>query len=246
MILQVNPSSSSFAGTVDGENDRSFADASPNAAPNRAGVAGGESITVILAEDRANIREAFGAYFPPQDGIKVVGQAADCRQVLGLVENLRPDVVVIAMRMALRIGIETIRRLLKTRWGSELLILLPNRECPFVQHVAVAGASGYLTEQDSSQVMAARIRQVRAGSKGGFSPRVKSEIANVKESTRLTPREQETLKMIAEGCTNKAIASEMAISIKTVEKHRQHLMDKLAIHETATLTRYALYVGLVH
>ncbi len=207
----------------------------------------GEPVTVLLADDRSNLRQAFGTYFRPDDGIAVIGDAADDGDVLGKAEKLRPHVVVIAMRMALRIGLETLGRMLKTRCGSELIVLLPHRECPFVNHVTVAGAAGYLTEQDTSELMAAVIRKVRGKSKA--NPRGFSRHAGTvptKDATSLTTREQEVLKMIAEGRTNKAIAADICISIKTVEKHRQHVMDKLGIHETATLTRYALYAGYLY
>lgn len=223
----------------------SVPDSSSKVPLNQAKAAAGGAVTVLLADERADIRESFAAHFPPEDGIRLVGEATKSGEVLGLVERLRPHVVVIAMRMAVRLGVETVRHILRMRWSSEVLILLPNRGCPFVRHFAVAGASGYLTQEDTADVVAEKIRQARA--KPQATDRLQSsKFTSATETMRLTSREEETLRMIAEGCTNKGMASEMGISIKTIEKHRQHLMDKLGIHETATLTRYALYVGLVH
>ncbi|MDP3070748.1 MAG: response regulator transcription factor [Opitutaceae bacterium] len=208
-----------------------------------------------MAEERAAVRQAFCANCSADEGVAVVGQAADSSHVLGSVERLRPDVVVMAMRMALRLGLETLRRTLKARWGADLLVLLPNRECPFVTHVAAAGAAGYVSERDPSGLMVAAIRQVHGNHDGcpcGFGrpqgtprPSINRDPAGGKETTHLTARERETLRLIAEGNANKQIAAKFGLSIKTIEKHRQNLMDKLGIHETATLTRYALYTGIV-
>lgn len=259
MILRENQSSSSPFGTeFVGDDDSAPGYASPNATSDRTSKSSkpsGKTVTVLLAEERPLIRQAFGTLFRPTDGIAVVGQTSESGHVFAMVEKLRPDVVVIAVRMALRIGLETIRRIVKSRWGSELLILLPTRQSPFVRHLAVAGGAGYLTEQDSSELLVTAIRKARQKSEsfhhGGRLPielpalARSGKIETAKDVTRLTQREQEALQMIAEGNTNKAMAAEMCISIKTVEKHRQNLMNKLGFHETASLTRYALYVGLV-
>lgn len=252
MILKENQNSSSAFGTefFGGDDLSVCVAAAPDVAearPRKSTRVAGEPITILLAEDRTNIRQAFGTYFRSDDGIVVVGQASDDGAVLEMAERLRPHVVVIAMRMALRLGLETLGRILRTRWGSELMVLLPHRDCPFVNHVTVAGAAGYLTEQDTSDLMAAAIRKACAKARGGARGFDRhADATPPKDATSLTKREQEALRMIAEGRTNKAIAAEMCISIKTVEKHRQHVMDKLGIHETATLTRYALYAGFVY
>ncbi|MBL9187860.1 MAG: response regulator transcription factor [Opitutaceae bacterium] len=215
----------------------------------------GDPVTVLLAEERATVRRAFCANFRPADGIVVVGQADDSSQVLGSVERLQPDVVVIAVKMALRLGLETLSRTLKARWGSDLVVLLPNRESPFVMHVAASGAAGYLSEQDSAGQMTATICQAHDHADGrrcgvgrlqGTSRLfLTDDPACGKETMHLSTREREVLHWVAEGNANKQIAARLSLSIKTIEKHRQNLMDKLGIHETATLTRYALYAGIV-
>ena len=124
----------------------------------------------------------------------------------------------------------------------------------YIEHMTQVGASGYLIKQTSAHLLARGIRTLHDG--GTFySPGVAKHLrANYrpgngklskKDMSRLTPREREVLQLVAEGKANKQIASELKISIKTVEKHRQALMDKLSIHETAGLTRYAIAAGLI-
>ncbi len=212
-------------------------------------------VTVLLAEERNIVREGIGALLGPAAGIAVVGQAADSSQMFELAARLRPDFVIMAVRMALRLGLETVRGVLHSRCGSGLLVLLPHRDCPLIGHIGVAGVAGYLTEEDSAERMANAIRELprcneiaSPAASWRETTRFSSgegTAAAGKEITRLTARECEALQLIAEGNANKQIAGKLSISIKTVEKHRQNLMDKLGIHETATLTRYALFSGIV-
>ncbi len=215
----------------------------------------GKSITVLLAEERTIVRQGIDALLAVKEDITVVGQATDFRQAFALAEKLRPDVVIIAISMALRTGLEALRRIFETRYGSRLLVLVPhNGNNSFAAHVAASGAAGCLTEQAGSQLLATAVREVHGrnqffGPGGGRPaesqpPARQRGAAPEKAITRLTSRECEVLQLIAEGNANKQTASRLSISVKTVEKHRQHLMDKLGIHETATLTRYAVYAGI--
>jgi DNA-binding NarL/FixJ family response regulator len=212
-----------------------------------------KGITVLLAEERMIVRQGLDALLAPKKDITVIGQAADCQRVFELADELRPDVVIIALGMALRNGLESLRRILESRCGAGVIVLLPHHgHDALAAHVAAAGAAGCLTEQTSAQLLATAVRKVHAtnqsvrqGVPGLAEPAASRRgAAAVKDRTHLTAREREVLQLIAEGNANKQTASKLCISIKTVEKHRQHLMDKLNLHETASLTRYAVYAGI--
>ncbi len=213
-------------------------------------------ITVLLAEERTIIRQGIGALLDRQDNIAVVGQAPSYEQVAQMAEELRPDVVIIAFNMALRNGVEAIRRLLGNLCGARMLVLVPqDNNNAFGDHIAASGAAGYLSEEANSQVLESAVREVHESNHfypSGGSHRLESlqpsspQFQGLRDRcvAQLTSRELEVLQLIAEGNANKNTAAKLGISIKTVEKHRQSLMDKLRIHDTATLTRYALYAGI--
>lgn len=214
----------------------------------------GTPITVLLAEERTMIRQGMDAILDRSDNIAVVGQAPDFHQLSQLAEKLRPNVVIMAFSMALKNGLETVRRLLGDLCGARVLVLVPHNDDAFGDYIAASGASGYLSEESCSRLLATAVREVHEKNKFfpcGINRRASIQFPSPhrragreKDTTQLTTREAEVLQLIAEGNANKQTASKLGISIKTVEKHRQHLMDKLRIHETATLTRYALYAGI--
>ncbi len=215
----------------------------------------GKGITVLLVEDRTLVRQGINALLAPKHDITVIGQVSDCRQAFALAEKMRPDVVIIALGLALRNGLESLRRILEASCGTRVLVLLPhNDNNVLVEHVAITGVAGCLTEQAGSRLLATAVRAVHEKIRffsRGVAPRASAPPPSrhrytgpVKNCTRLTTRELEVLQLIAEGYANKQTASKLGISIKTVEKHRQHMMNKLGIHETATLTRYAVYAGI--
>ena len=140
--------------------------------------------------------------------------------------------------------------------ATKVLILSAHSDDAYVEEVTALGATGYLIKQTSAQFLSAAIREVHQG-KTFFSPAIAKQMGNhyqkspglagwlKKQSDRLSTRETEVLQLIAEGTANKQIAVELNISIKTVEKHRQSLMEKLSIHDTAGLTRYAIAAGVI-
>jgi len=152
--------------------------------------------------------------------------------------------------------LEATRQILKAVPGTRVLILSAHSDDAYVEQVIALGAAGYLIKQTSAHVLSRAIRQVQAG-RTFFSPAIAKRLQHrdpkpplragqLKRPTgRLSSREIEVLQMIAEGEANKQVAAELGISIKTVEKHRQRLMEKLNIHDTAGLTRYAIAVGII-
>ena len=188
--------------------------------------------------------------------IAVVGEAETGRQAVALARKLRPAVVVMDIAMPLLNGLEATRQILKAVPAARVLILSAHSDDAYVEQVIAMGAAGYLIKQTSARVLSRAIRAVHAG-RAYFSPAIAKRLdqRDQKSSTRagqlkrriarLSSREAEVLQLIAEGGANKQIAAELGISIKTVEKHRDQLMSKLNIHDTAGLTRYAISAGII-
>ena len=213
-------------------------------------------IDVLLADDHRVVREGLRSLLEAEGDIKVVGQAENGREAVRLAKKLSPSVIVMDIAMPLLNGLEATRQILKHNPSAKIIILSAHSDDEYVKQVVKLGASGYLIKQTSSEVLGRAIREVYKGKKF-FSPSIlkRSEALHPvthdrtgilkKKNVNLTSREMEALQLIAEGHANKQIASELEISIKTVEKHRQHLMEKLNIHDTAGLTRYAIAQGII-
>src|SRR5208337_4206451 len=213
-------------------------------------------ITVLLAEDHTIVREGFRKMLDLESDLQVVGEAQDGRQAVAMVGKLRPAVVLMDIAMPLLNGLEATRQILTAFPKTKVLILSAHSDPEYVEQVVKAGAIGYLVKQSSGDVLGKAIRELHNG-KTFFTPSIAKHLKDEyqkatdgiglrkKNSNVLTSREAELLQLIAEGHANKQIASELSISIKTVEKHRQHLMEKLNIHDIAGLTRFAVAAGII-
>jgi DNA-binding NarL/FixJ family response regulator len=213
-------------------------------------------ITVLLAEDHTIVREGFRRMLEFEDDIEVVGEARDGRQAVALVTRLQPEVVLMDIAMPLLNGLEATRQLLKAVPGTKVLMLSAHNDDAYVQTATEAGAMGFLLKQTSAHDVCRAVREVHQG-KRFFSPAVSRRLnrldppqpgrraSHQQKAALLTSREMEVLQLIAEGKANKQTAEELGISTKTVEKHREHLMEKLDIHDTAGLTRYAIEAGII-
>lgn len=213
-------------------------------------------ITVLLADDHLIVREGLRNILGAENDIKVVGEASTGRQAVEIAKKNHPAVVVMDIAMPLLNGIEATRQLLDAVPGTKVLILSAHGDDAYVEKAAAVGASGFLLKQTSAHVLSDAIREIDKGNTY-FSPSVAKRLRRKHRidldrkgqsktaEVHLTPREMEVLQLIAEGEANKQIAAELDISIKTVEKHRDHLMQKLDIHDTAGLTRYAIAEGII-
>jgi len=215
-----------------------------------------KKITVLLAEDHTIVREGFRKMLEMENDLQVVGEAQDGRQAVALAKKLRPAVVLMDIAMPLLNGLEATRQVLKTLPTTKVLILSAHSDDAYVKNATESGAVGFLLKQTSSHVVCEAIREVQKG-KTFFSPTVARRLHQLdgksldragrsqSRNTRLTSREMEVLQLIAEGKANKETAAELGISIKTVEKHREKVMGKLDVHDTAGLTRYAISAGII-
>jgi DNA-binding NarL/FixJ family response regulator len=213
-------------------------------------------ITVLLAEDHTIVREGLRKLLELEKDLQIVGEAADGRAAVALVKKLRPAVVLMDIAMPLLNGLEATRQIRKDFPSTRVLILSAHSHAAFIDQAIEFGAAGFLLKQTSPAVLATAIREVQKGSTF-FSPAIGSETPVrdqpspkvgkpfKKKNNRLSPREMEVLQLIAEGQPNKQVAAELGVSFKTVDKHRQHLMGKLNIHDVAGLTRYALAEGII-
>ena len=213
-------------------------------------------ISVLLADDHTVIREGLRVLLEATGEVKVVGEAETGRQAVAMARKLNPDVVVLDVAMPLLNGLEATRQILRDVPNTKVLILSSYSDDEYVHQLIEAGAIGYLVKQTAAQDL---MKAIREASKGNafFSPAISKRLleqyreacvsgATIKRNvSSLTSREMEVLQLIAEGYANKQIADELSISVKTVEKHRQQLMEKLNLHDVASLTRYAVSKGIV-
>jgi len=215
-----------------------------------------QKITVLLADDHTIVRRGLRSLLQTENDIEVVAEAETGRQAVQLATALKPDVVLMDIAMPMLNGLEATRQILKQLPATRVLILSSYNDDEYVHELTEAGGAGYLLKQaDFSDV----VRAIREAKKGNafYSPAISRRLTDRyretivggvlvrKRTDLLTSREIEVLQLIAEGESNKQIAAELGISVKTVERHRQRLMDKLAIHDIAGLTRYAISRGLV-
>jgi DNA-binding NarL/FixJ family response regulator len=215
-----------------------------------------KKITVMLAEDHSVVRQGLCALLNADGNFTIVGEARTGREAVEMAAARNPAVILMDIAMPVLNGLEATRQILANNPDAKVLILSAHSDDVYVQRMNEAGAVGFLEKQTSAEILTKAIRTVAQGGTY-FSPsiakRMHDDTGQARDrdgllkanGRRLTSRESEVLQLVAEGAANKQVASGLGISIKTVEKHRQHLMDKLKIHDTAGLTRYAIAAGVI-
>jgi DNA-binding NarL/FixJ family response regulator len=214
-----------------------------------------KQISVLIVDDHQMMRDALVNILERHKDIKVVGQASDGREGAEIAEKLKPDVVTLDVAMPNLNGLDAARHIRRKSATTRIIMLTAYEDDLYIQHALEAGVDGYVTKHSAAETLAKAVREVAKGDKA-YSPNVKRRIPQYeksdggrkllrRKSDTLTAREIEVLQLIAEGNANKQTADKLGISIKTVEKHRQAVMNKLHIHDTAGLTRYAISAGMV-
>jgi DNA-binding NarL/FixJ family response regulator len=213
-----------------------------------------KSITVLLSDDHAMVRDGLRLLLQATEDIQVVGEAENGHQAVAAAQRLRPDVVLLDLAMPLLNGVEATRQIRMTVPSAKVLILSCYRDDQHVHQAIEAGAAGYVLKAGGGTDLLSAIREVHRGN-AFFSPLISKCLLERSRGTdspsramstaKLTPRQMEILQLIAEGYATKQIAALLSIAKKTVEMHREALMDRLEIRKIAALTRYAVSRGVV-
>jgi DNA-binding NarL/FixJ family response regulator len=211
------------------------------------------NVKVLIADDHASFREGLRSLFEKEQGIAIVGEAANGNEAVELARNLHPDVVLMDITMPGLNGIEATRRIVAQREATRVLAFSMESDRRFIVEVIEAGASGYVLKEVRFQELVTAVRAVARG-ENYFSPEIaeliiRDYLKRIPEGlplthNSLTPREREMLQLIADGRNTKEIAAQYDISIKTVEVHRHNIMNKLGLYSVAELTKYAVREGL--
>lgn len=210
-------------------------------------------IRVLVVDDHAILRDGIHALLALHDDIEVVGEAADGREAIEKARQLAPDVVLIDIVMPLMDGLEACRRIRKENPKTRILVLTQYDNKEYVSSAVKAGAAGCISKRAVASELVSAIRVVHGGDYFLYPSIAKmlvedylQRMGEAEEDTydRLTAREREVLKLVAEGHTNRGIAELLLISVKTVVGHRTSLMEKLDIHNRTELVKYAIRKGL--
>ncbi|HXM40268.1 MAG TPA: response regulator transcription factor [Bryobacteraceae bacterium] len=209
-----------------------------------------EKIHILLADDHAVVRQGFKMILAAQPDMEIVGEAGNGREALDLAGQLQPDVIVMDVAMPELNGIEATRRVADVSPRTRVLALSMHKDSVYVREILRAGARGYLLKDSISSDLLAAVRAIARG-EGYLSPGVSDAVLNdyrrhvTDPIDLLTSREREVLQMIAEGKTNKDIATVLNLSVYTVDAHRGRIMEKLNVHSVTDLVRFAVRCGLV-
>lgn len=207
-------------------------------------------IRILLVDDHSVVRQGFKMILAAQPDMDVVGEAANGREAIDVAQQLRPDVVVMDVAMPELNGIEATRRLAAVAPQTRVLALSMHKDSTYVREILRAGARGYLLKDSIDADLLAAVRAISRG-EGYLCPAVSDAVLDDyrKQVTDpidlLTSREREVLQMIAEGKTNKEIATILNLSVYTVDAHRGRVMEKLNMHTTGELVRFAMRKGLI-
>jgi len=207
-------------------------------------------IRILLADDHAVVRQGFKMILGAQPDMEIVGEAGNGREAVELAEKLKPEVVVMDVSMPELNGIEATRRLSDSTPHTRVLALSMHKDSVYVREILRAGARGYILKDSVAGDLVSAVRSVAAG-EGYISPQVSTAVLDdyrrhvTNPIDLLTTREREVLQMLAEGKTNKEIASVLNLSVYTVDAHRGRIMEKLNLHSINELVRFAVRNGLV-
>jgi DNA-binding NarL/FixJ family response regulator len=216
-----------------------------------------EQKNIIIIDDHPLFREGLKTIITRDDRFKVVGEAGSGHEGFDMVKRLKPDLVVIDISLPDQSGIQLARDLRKLLSEIKILIVSMHSKIDYIAEAFQAGATGYVVKESASERLLQGLKSV---AKGDYyldssvshavvenlmkSPLKAAKITDADYAT-LTPREQEVMRLLAEGLSSKAVAEKLFISPKTVENHRANIMNKLGLHSTIELVRYAAKLGLI-
>jgi len=207
---------------------------------------------ILLADDHKIMRDGLCSMLAKEEGVEVIGESENGRTAVELAQALKPDVVIMDIGMPDLNGIEATRQIVADAPRVKVLALSIHADRRYVMSMLRAGASGYLLKECAFEELVHAVRAVVAN-RTYMSPAIADIVVDsvrhpsqdkIPADSVLTAKEREVLQLLAEGMTTKEIASQLQVSAKTVETHRQHIMNKLDVHSVAELTKYAVREGL--
>ncbi|MBV9679966.1 MAG: response regulator transcription factor [Acidobacteriaceae bacterium] len=208
------------------------------------------AINILLADDHTIVRQGLKLILSSHPDLRVVGEAANGKEAVELAAKLKPDIVLLDVAMPELNGIEATRKMVEANSRLRVLVLSMHKEAVYVREILRAGARGYILKDAIDTELLSAVRSVARGD-GYISPAVSGALLSDyrKDVTDpvdlLSPREREVLQLIPEGKTNKEIATKLNLSVYTVDSHRGKIMEKLNLHSTGELVRFAIKRGLV-
>jgi DNA-binding NarL/FixJ family response regulator len=208
-------------------------------------------VKVLIVDDHAIMRDGIRALLSVNDDIEVVGEASEGKEAIKKVEDLKPDVIVMDIAMPGMDGMEATRQMVKANSRIKVLILTQHDNKEYILSAIKAGAAGFVPKRALGSELVSAIRAVSRGDSVLYPSVASALIEDYRQRSeldpydRLTAREREILKLIAEGHTSQEIADMLIISLKTVLGHRTKIMEKLDIHNRTELIKYAMRKGLI-
>ena len=214
-----------------------------------------EKVRIVIAEDHTILREGLRSLLSSSPNFEIIGEAGDGREAIRQVRKFKPELILTDLSMPRMNGMEAIKEIKRESPATKVLVLTVHRAEEYILATFRAGADGYLLKDSTHSELLMAVKKVLSGTHY-ISPEISEKVIegyiegkkNLKSRTSwetLTQREREILKLIAEGYRNKEIADDLCISVKTVEKHRANLMEKLDLHSIQALTAFAIERGLV-
>jgi len=213
--------------------------------------------TILIVDDHPLVREGLKSILNPATEYEVVGQAGNAREGIQMAKDLMPDLVLLDLGLPDKSGLELSREIRKISPSTRIMIVSMHSKVDYIVKAFQAGATGYMTKESATESLLGGIERVLNGEyfmDGSVSHRVVEKLMKTPEKEikitdaayeTLTPREQEVMVLLSEGYSAKEAAAKLFISPKTVENHRTNIMNKLGLHSTLELVRYAARLGIV-
>jgi len=214
-----------------------------------------EKKRIVIAEDHTILRQGLKALLRSNDDLEVVGEAEDGLETIRCIEKKNPDLLLLDLNMPKMDGISVIKEVKKRHSAIKIIVLTMHKQEEYILEAFKSGAEGYCLKASSHDELIMAIKAVLSD-KFYISPEISEKVLegflegqkSIKKRSSwdtLTQREREVLKLVAEDYQNKEIADYLCISVKTVEKHRANIMEKLYLHSASALTAYAIEKGII-